>query len=723
MLTSAAVSPKWSLVEFLQVLDPHPGVEPVGAPVAMVSGGVDGGGLAVPEHLDIEVGHVGVEGDADLAVFEDLVAAVLVGGIPGAHLPSDGHGHAGDLAGGYLLFLLGHCFSPLSGANSRGLGAGLVHAIPFFPVEWRWHSWSFSLQLPPGGGISCKSVGQVGLMETVEGSAAPHLRSATLHNVHPFSSKVVFRFDPKVNVLIGPNGVGKSAALNRFAGVGRRRLSPASDDWEVRVDGVMGPEGASLGDVETVYVGPTRAPLTPEMVLGDLELLNVQGRVATLLTLLRRAFWLAMALSAACLLSVVMAGLFLAPPIEWFGFGLEGLVAVYALFLAMYLFYLLTLFLRRSPLLLAFLPGNWLLSNVLTHRAGVSPIFMFQAVLSANRRWLSPGTSPFTKRRSCAAYAAAELALDCAKEIAPEVFPKSAELGTGTIESVVRNRWLGWRWRRSFTDRLSTVHTRFSPEPLHITTLSAGTQNTLLIAWYISLRLAYSNEFEEGWKDLPAILFIDEIENHLHPAWQRRFIPVFLKHFPNLQVIATTHSPFHISGLKAGQVHRLSQDDDWVTWVETNDEDIIGFTADEILHDYLEVLDPTDLETAEAVELLRWLDGLEPLVEEESAESWRSEVVEELSVLEQGDELAYEEALVARWLSGQVSSPVAVDLPLEGEAEAWRLSVMAKFRSQLGVDILSGGPAARQRKIWEEQMERGTFPVLGYASDDEWAGG
>ena len=158
---------------------------------------------------------------------------------------------------------LGHCFSPLSGANSRGLGAGLVHAIPFFPVEWRWHSWSFSLQLPPGGGISCKSVGQVGLMETVEGSAAPHLRSATLHNVHPFSSKVVFRFDPKVNVLIGPNGVGKSAALNRFAGVGRRRLSPASDDWEVRVDGVMGPEGASLGDVETVLRGAHQGSSDP----------------------------------------------------------------------------------------------------------------------------------------------------------------------------------------------------------------------------------------------------------------------------------------------------------------------------------------------------------------------------------------------------------------------------------------------------------------------------
>ena len=560
-------------------------------------------------------------------------------------------------------------------------------------------------------------------METVDGSAAPHLRSATLHNVHPFSSKVVFRFDPKVNVLIGPNGVGKSAALNRLAGVGRRRFSPASDDWEVRVDGVMGPQGASLGDVETVYVGPTRAPLTPEMVLGDLELLNVQGRVATFLRLLRPAFWVAAAVGLGCYMALLFLSVFRAQEVERFGLTLESLLAVYLLIVSTYLFYLLVLLFRRSPLLLPFLPGNWLLSNVLTHRAGVSPIFMFQTVLAANRRWLSPGTSPFTKRRSCAAYGAADMALECAKEIAPEVFPKSAKLGTGTIESVVRNRWLGWRWRRSFTDRLSTVNTRFGLDPLHITSLSAGTQNTLLIAWYLSLRLAYSNEFEEGWNDLPAVLFIDEIENHLHPAWQRRFIPVFLKHFPNLQVIATTHSPFPIAGLKAGQVHRLYQDDDWITWVETNYEDIIGFTADEILHDYLEVLDPTDLETAGAVELLRWLDGLAPLVEEESAESWRSEVVEGLSVLEQGGELTCEEDLVARWLGGQVSSPVAVDIPIEGEAEAWRLETMAKFRSQLGVDILSGGPAARQRKIWEEQMERGAFPAPGFVSDDEWVGG
>ena len=91
---------------------------------------------------------------------------------------------------------------------------------------------------------------------------------------------VAFQFDPRVNVLIGQNGVGKSAALDRFADEGRRRFSPSTDVSGVRVDWVMEPEGASLGQVRTVYVGPTRAPLTPEMVLSDLQLLDVQGKVA-----------------------------------------------------------------------------------------------------------------------------------------------------------------------------------------------------------------------------------------------------------------------------------------------------------------------------------------------------------------------------------------------------------------------------------------------------------
>ncbi|MBF0127425.1 MAG: AAA family ATPase [Magnetococcales bacterium] len=41
----------------------------------------------------------------------------------------------------------------------------------------------------------------------------------------------------------------------------------------------------------------------------------------------------------------------------------------------------------------------------------------------------------------------------------------------------------------------------------------------------------------------PGVVLIDEIEAHLHPAWQRD-IPEWLKsHFPKVQFMVTTHSP------------------------------------------------------------------------------------------------------------------------------------------------------------------------------------
>jgi len=43
--------------------------------------------------------------------------------------------------------------------------------------------------------------------------------------------------------------------------------------------------------------------------------------------------------------------------------------------------------------------------------------------------------------------------------------------------------------------------------------------------------------------DCPGVVLIDEIEAHLHPAWQRD-IPEWLKsHFPKVQFLVTTHSP------------------------------------------------------------------------------------------------------------------------------------------------------------------------------------
>ncbi len=52
----------------------------------------------------------------------------------------------------------------------------------------------------------------------------------------------------------------------------------------------------------------------------------------------------------------------------------------------------------------------------------------------------------------------------------------------------------------------------------------------------------------------PGLLLIDEAENHLHPKWQKTFLNSILEIFPNLQIIATTHSPFIVSSVKNAKV-------------------------------------------------------------------------------------------------------------------------------------------------------------------------
>jgi len=50
------------------------------------------------------------------------------------------------------------------------------------------------------------------------------------------------------------------------------------------------------------------------------------------------------------------------------------------------------------------------------------------------------------------------------------------------------------------------------------------------------------------------LLLIDEAENHLHPKWQKTFLKSILDIFPNLQIIATTHSPFVVASVPNAKV-------------------------------------------------------------------------------------------------------------------------------------------------------------------------
>jgi hypothetical protein len=143
--------------------------------------------------------------------------------------------------------------------------------------------------------------------------------------------------------------------------------------------------------------------------------------------------------------------------------------------------------------------------------------------------------------------------------------------------------------------------------------------------------MAEHYKFSVGWRSRPVILLIDEIENHLHPNWQRRVIPTLLGSFAGLQVFATTHSPFVVAGLQPGQVHRLFRDNELVVRAELpNNEAIVGWTIDEILRGLMGVPDPTDEKTAMLAQELRELRKQEPKDSDEE-EAERKRRIEELS--------------------------------------------------------------------------------------------
>jgi predicted ATP-binding protein involved in virulence len=81
-----------------------------------------------------------------------------------------------------------------------------------------------------------------------------------------------------------------------------------------------------------------------------------------------------------------------------------------------------------------------------------------------------------------------------------------------------------------------------------------------LLAWVGDLLMRLDRLPWEG--DLPIserefVLLLDEVEVHLHPAWQRQVLIMAERLFPKAQIIAATHSPFVIQSASDAWVHRL----------------------------------------------------------------------------------------------------------------------------------------------------------------------
>lgn len=93
------------------------------------------------------------------------------------------------------------------------------------------------------------------------------------------------------------------------------------------------------------------------------------------------------------------------------------------------------------------------------------------------------------------------------------------------------------------SSRKTALTTQKGAVRLMASQLSDGERSLLGLAANLARRLVPLTKTGSGPVDAEAIVLVDEVELHLHPTWQETVLPRLLKTFPNIQVVATTHSP------------------------------------------------------------------------------------------------------------------------------------------------------------------------------------
>lgn len=177
-----------------------------------------------------------------------------------------------------------------------------------------------------------------------------------------------------------------------------------------------------------------------------------------------------------------------------------------------------------------------------------------------------------------------------------EYFLQNAELGARRVDSHDPGEWGKFKnilkeiLMFENEDEISLertglyVKTRRGKESFNA--LSDGYRSlTSVILDFVTWNLLHKPDF--NLSNLSGIFIIDELEQHLHPRWQRRIVKILSDQFPNVQFICSTHTPICALGLsdlerswlfKAGYVNNHSE-------VERFDlqEDFKGYRADQIL--------------------------------------------------------------------------------------------------------------------------------------------
>lgn len=106
------------------------------------------------------------------------------------------------------------------------------------------------------------------------------------------------------------------------------------------------------------------------------------------------------------------------------------------------------------------------------------------------------------------------------------------------------------------------IQVRAAPGKIGLSALSDGYRGTVtwlmdLVSWWWLFRRDWASP---TFLKVPGIVIVDEVEQHLHPRWQRDIMRLLRESFPRVQFVAATHSPLVASGSRNMPLIRLRRD-------------------------------------------------------------------------------------------------------------------------------------------------------------------
>lgn len=162
---------------------------------------------------------------------------------------------------------------------------------------------------------------------------------------------------------------------------------------------------------------------------------------------------------------------------------------------------------------------------------------------------------------------------------------------------------------------------------INLATLGGGTQNIVRLGLALASAIVSDNQKHSRALDAPApiIACIDNIELHLHPAWQQVIVPSLLDAFPEAQFVVTTHSSIVLSTVHSENIRTIERDADGILRAAMPHNEVVGTKADSVLVNVLktsptpdtpqrqkinhliQLIESGEGESTEANEIFSWL--------------------------------------------------------------------------------------------------------------------